>query len=60
MLDPSPGRNLIPLDFITVFALSRRMEGGFWAENGRDGDARFNVALPLSPMNEDPMALVPG
>jgi signal transduction histidine kinase len=28
--------------------------GRLWAENGPDGGARFNVALPLSPANEDP------
>jgi PAS domain S-box-containing protein len=27
--------------------------GRLWAENGPDGGARFNVALPLTPMNRD-------
>jgi hypothetical protein len=28
--------------------------GRLWAENGQDGGARFNVALPLSPANGEP------
>ena len=28
--------------------------GRLWAENGPDGGARFNVAVPLSPTNGDP------